>query len=383
MVRVLLITILYIITAGVSSIVAQTDSFLDIIQANFKVGSFTCELEYKIKSTSTGDTNATIYFADLEIMKDSTIAYAVRINDSLEQIYMNGILLNVNKLDSTYVMQSIGSKALSAQKKYLYRPIVDSNFVNILEDDTKIEQIRKDSNASYYTVVFSDTEELDTVYYKISISRSSPYHVIGYSLHASIVGINLFESWTLLDLKRTSSINQQLQDKFFHILGTFNNAQNLSPNDSSGTPDSLDIISYPGIVNMNLETLSGIKLDSVLKTLNSKYYLVDFWYMACPPCIESIPAIKRLHSSFDINDLAILSINLVDHNQDMITKYLEHNELPFQTYFKNGAEEYPIDAYISSYPTFLLLNENGELVERIIGHSESLFSDIEALIRLD
>jgi len=95
---------------------------------------------------------------------------------------------------------------------------------------------------------------------------------------------------------------------------------------------------------------------------NNQYYLIDFWYSHCGPCIAGFPKLKEIYSQFHGKGFDIISIS-VDKQKDKkdyvaaIKKYgLEWNHV----WDKDGvtAERFSINAF----PTYILLDKNGRII---------------------
>lgn len=43
---------------------------------------------------------------------------------------------------------------------------------------------------------------------------------------------------------------------------------------------------------------------------NNQYYLIDFWYSHCGPCIEGFPKLKKIYNQFHNRGFDIISISV-------------------------------------------------------------------------
>ncbi len=95
---------------------------------------------------------------------------------------------------------------------------------------------------------------------------------------------------------------------------------------------------------------------------NSRYYLIDFWYSHCGPCVTGFPKLKKIYKQFHGKGFEIVSIS-VDKQKDKkdylaaIKKYkLEWNHV----WDKDGvtAEKFNINVF----PTYILLDKNGRII---------------------
>jgi thiol-disulfide isomerase/thioredoxin len=103
---------------------------------------------------------------------------------------------------------------------------------------------------------------------------------------------------------------------------------------------------------------------------NSQYYLIDFWYSHCAPCVARFPKLKEIYAQFHGKGFDIVSIS-VDKQKDKkdysaaIQKYsLAWNHV----WDKDGvtAEKFSINVF----PTYILLNKDGQIINADIQDNE-------------
>ncbi|AWX46117.1 hypothetical protein HME9304_03149 [Flagellimonas maritima] len=119
------------------------------------------------------------------------------------------------------------------------------------------------------------------------------------------------------------------------------------------------------------------------KTISTKYLLdkhefvlLDFWGTWCAPCIALTPDLIRLNDTYK-NKLRIVSI-AYDKSLDNVLDYIRDSNLNWNHAYIQGdakGRTHPKlirDLKISSYPTFILINSNGDIEYR--GGSQTLQS---------
>ncbi len=120
------------------------------------------------------------------------------------------------------------------------------------------------------------------------------------------------------------------------------------------TQDELPLIED---ISLKGTAYSGKKID--LADFKGKVVLVDFWGTWCPPCVESLPKLKKLHKKFEKKGLVILGI-AVDEKSDL-DKFFKKTPLPWESIVDpegDIAYEYDIEAF----PTTLLIDKSGDHV---------------------
>jgi thiol-disulfide isomerase/thioredoxin len=105
-----------------------------------------------------------------------------------------------------------------------------------------------------------------------------------------------------------------------------------------------------------------------LSSLKGRYVLLDFWATWCAPCVASLPALTRIHDTFEAGKrLSVLGLNLDDQPADA-KAFLEAHSLPWaQAYLggRAGDKDDVLSRYaISFIPTYILLGPDGKLIHR-------------------
>ena len=107
-------------------------------------------------------------------------------------------------------------------------------------------------------------------------------------------------------------------------------------------------------------------IDVSLANFKGKYILLDFWGHWCAPCIKSFPKVKVLHEKYD-DKLQIIGIAL--EGKDDKTRWLDairkHEANWTQlSDLKGDASETDLQYNITGYPTYILLDKEGVVLER-------------------
>lgn len=133
--------------------------------------------------------------------------------------------------------------------------------------------------------------------------------------------------------------------------------------------------------------ISGRNLQQALKIDTIKYEgkitVLDFWYMACHPCILAIPQMEKLREKY-ISDkrVQIIGINAYDNEDKNIKKFpkfLQHNPINYPIFLveKNLPDKFLVNAW----PTFCIV-QNGKIVFTITGYNDKIFEDLQTQIEI-
>ncbi len=96
-----------------------------------------------------------------------------------------------------------------------------------------------------------------------------------------------------------------------------------------------------------------------------KVILLDFWASWCGPCRQSVPDLKQLQKVFSPDQIELVSIN-EDRNESAGRSFVAQNDMTWEQQFDSAGEtarQYRVNAY----PTFILTDESGNVLQRFVG----------------
>jgi peroxiredoxin len=112
-----------------------------------------------------------------------------------------------------------------------------------------------------------------------------------------------------------------------------------------------------------------------LNELRGKVVFLNFWATWCPPCIEEMPAMEKLHHKLEEDGLVILAINFQE-GPERVKEFFAENNFTFKTLLDHDgkvAELYQAWAL----PVSVIINKRGEIAARAMGIKD--WSSDEAL----
>lgn len=126
-------------------------------------------------------------------------------------------------------------------------------------------------------------------------------------------------------------------------------------------------------------TLPKIEGDSIsLKNLEGKYVLLDFWFIGCGACIQSIPMLNELQSNFSNDQLTVIGINCFTNDLSKIKSYCANQGMKYQNVWMGDVIS---QAYgINAAPIYYLINPEGNIVYTQFGHDEELLENVESIV---
>jgi len=133
-------------------------------------------------------------------------------------------------------------------------------------------------------------------------------------------------------------------------------------------------------INLPKEFLLNNSKTVKLTDLKGKIVLLDFWYRGCFPCLKATPDLIKIQEEFK-NDLVIIGINDSDDKEDISDYYAyKKNTNYFSTY--KTSTNISRDLKVSAFPTFIIINQKGEIVKTEVGFDKgSIRKIIKNLIK--
>lgn len=114
-----------------------------------------------------------------------------------------------------------------------------------------------------------------------------------------------------------------------------------------------------------------------------KVVLINFWASWCPPCVEEMPSLEKLHRALDGKGLEIVGVS-VDESLEDIEKFRSELNLSFTFLHDKGARvSHSYQTF--KYPETYVVGGDGNLKWKIIGPRDwiapALMLDLVALIK--
>ena len=124
--------------------------------------------------------------------------------------------------------------------------------------------------------------------------------------------------------------------------------------------------------NLNNEEMS-------LASFKGKYVLLDFWGTWCGWCIKGIPDMKKYYAKYK-DRMEIVGICCGDTEEKWRNGVKKH-ELPWTNLFNDKDNDITTIYAISGYPTKILVDPNGKIVDVFVGESEDLYNRLDELFK--
>lgn len=105
-----------------------------------------------------------------------------------------------------------------------------------------------------------------------------------------------------------------------------------------------------------------------LRDLRGKVVFLNFWATWCPPCIEEMPAMEKLHRDLEKDGLVILAINFQEGPERVKEFFTKHNLTFTALLDRDGKVSELYQAW--GLPVSVVINKRGEIAARAMGSKD-------------
>ena len=127
--------------------------------------------------------------------------------------------------------------------------------------------------------------------------------------------------------------------------------------------------------DLTIEQLDGEMLS--FKDLIGKTVVVNWWHIACTPCIAEMPGLNKLVEQYK-EDTNVVFIAIAHNNKDDVTRFLESREYD---YIQTLANEDAVELIEDAYPKHIIINSEGKIDYYSTGGGPNTYLEIERVIK--
>lgn len=117
--------------------------------------------------------------------------------------------------------------------------------------------------------------------------------------------------------------------------------------------------------------------ERTLADFQGKYVLLDFWGTWCGWCIKGIPQMKEYYQKYK-DRMEIVGICCND-TENVWRNGVTKHALPWTNLYNGYGKEVTTSYGVSGFPTKVLIDPNGNLVQIFVGESEELYQKLDKL----
>jgi len=109
--------------------------------------------------------------------------------------------------------------------------------------------------------------------------------------------------------------------------------------------------------------------------LKDRVIVLNFWLLACKPCIMEIPELNKLVEKYNGDNICFIAPTMNTTEEELVNQIL--SKQPFSYNIVIGDSN---DYEISAFPTHVVLNKKHEVVEIITGYSKENIQKLDITI---
>ncbi|MBI4820149.1 MAG: TlpA family protein disulfide reductase [Deltaproteobacteria bacterium] len=136
----------------------------------------------------------------------------------------------------------------------------------------------------------------------------------------------------------------------------------------------------PGDAAPALEGTGLADEPSGLSRFRGKVVLVDFWATWCPPCVEMLPTLERVHGDYGARGFTVLGVNQEPDERAHVEAFLKRRGITFPQLLDPGTRASSYGVF--SFPSSFLIGRDGRIVAAHRGPTReaTLRKEIEAAL---
>lgn len=119
--------------------------------------------------------------------------------------------------------------------------------------------------------------------------------------------------------------------------------------------------------------------EMTLSSFKGKYALLDFWGTWCGWCIKGMPDMKKYYAKYK-DKLEIVGIDCRDTEKKW-REGVEEHQLPWTNLYNDKNNDVTVKYAISGYPTKILIDPEGKIVDVFVGESEDLYKKLDEMFK--
>ena len=116
-----------------------------------------------------------------------------------------------------------------------------------------------------------------------------------------------------------------------------------------------------------LPALAGGEVD--LASFRGQVVVVNFWATWCPPCVDEMPSLEKLHRALGPEGLVVLGVS-VDEDETALRQFVARLGVTFKILRDPGGRGVAQAYRTTGYPETFVVDRNGVLHETFIGPAE-------------
>ncbi len=120
--------------------------------------------------------------------------------------------------------------------------------------------------------------------------------------------------------------------------------------------------------------------EKTLGDLKGKAVILDFWATYCPPCLEAIPHLNDLQAKYKADGLEIIGMHSDSDDRLKVPEFAERLKINYTLATPEDALTNFVFATNTAIPQMIVLDRQGNLVEKFIGYDLKIKNDLDKAV---
>lgn len=268
-------------------------------------------------------------------------------------------------------------KSKDTMKLHLDKPLNDLyNFWFYTESGKIKKQVWLDGNKVIVKGILDKTFQIDSVinsklyyesknyvheYNELRKRKSSQTIINNFMLEK--INKNIHNPFSLALSNSFLYQNENNKEQILGLKNILGKHKNSFKNHFLNVDDRIESLLKIKNVNLDQYTFLNRNNDSTQISLSkNKFYLLDFWFVNCPPCVKQHIEIAKNLSFLKEKNIEIIGISK-DENYNEWSSYLLEKNYTWQNYKEYSSKKrLTWDLIIDSYPTYYLISTEGKIL---------------------
>ncbi len=140
----------------------------------------------------------------------------------------------------------------------------------------------------------------------------------------------------------------------------------------------------PPLPNENLEDFGWTKFDGKrqkLGEMKGKVVVLDFWATYCPPCLDEIPHLVELQTTYKAEGLEIVGLHVGgDEDKPKVAPFVAKFQMNYTLAYPDDKLSNALQNGDDRIPQTFVLDRKGNLVKQIVGFDENIKKELDDAI---
>ena len=122
------------------------------------------------------------------------------------------------------------------------------------------------------------------------------------------------------------------------------------------------ILTVSKTIYQNFTVINRKNKTTKLQLQNSNYYVLDFWFLGCAPCMREHKTILENYEKLRKKKIEVIGISNNEDFQEW-KSYLTKHRYDWQNYMQINKNNLNIQLGIYEFPTYIVIDNNGKIIE--------------------